>query len=492
MNLLDIIARFADLRVAVIGEAMLDRYVEGEVGRLCREAPVPIVAVSERRDVPGGAANAAAALAALGAQTRFLSVIGPDEAGDALKALLDERGVDTSTLIAAPGRDTIVKQRVSARGQLLLRLDQGSEHAVPEFVERRLIEALTLIWTDVDAIVASDYGYGICTGGVIAAIAELQARDPHILVADAKDLPRWQAAGLTAAKPNYAEAAQIVGLDLLNGTAERVAQVGERRYELTGAIGADIVAVTLDRAGAVVFERGLEPYRTFTTPAPDSHAAGAGDTFTATLALALAAGAHSANAADLASAAAAACVAATGTTTCSAAMLIEQVAGEQKVAGSASVAAQVAGWRAGGKRVVFTNGCFDILHHGHITYLNRAKSLGDVLVVGLNSDASVQRLKGPKRPINPEQDRAAVLAALGCVDLVVLFEEDTPARLIEVIRPDLFVKGGDYTIDTLPEAPLVHALGGEVKLLDFLDDRSTTSIIDRIRQSYDLPLAAGQ
>lgn len=492
MNLLDIIGRFASLRVAVIGEAMLDRYVEGEVGRLCREAPVPIVAVNERRDVPGGAANAAAALVALGARTRFLSVIGPDEAGDALTALLDERGVDTTTLIAAPGRDTIVKQRVSARGQLLLRLDQGSEHDVPEFVERRLIDALTVAWADVDVVVVSDYGYGICTAGVIAAIAELQARDPRILVADAKDLPRWQGVGLTAAKPNYAEAAQIVALDLLSGTAERVAQVGERRDALTAAIGADIVAVTLDRAGALVFERGLEPYRTFTTPAPDSHAAGAGDTFTATLALALAAGAHSANAADLASAAATACVAATGTTTCSAAMLTEQVAGEQKVAGSASVAAQVAGWRAGGKRVVFTNGCFDILHHGHITYLNRAKSLGDVLVVGLNSDASVQRLKGPKRPINSEYDRAAVLAALGCVDLVVLFEEDTPARLIEAIRPDLFVKGGDYTIATLPEAAQVHALGGEVKLLDFLDDRSTTSIIDRIRQSYDLPLAAGQ
>lgn len=492
MNLLDIIDRFDTLRVAVIGEAMLDRYVEGEVGRMCREAPVPIVAVSERRDVPGGAANAAAALAALGAQTRFLSVIGPDEAGDVLAALLRERAVDTATLIASPGRDTIVKQRISARGQLLLRLDRGSEDDVPEFVERRLIDALNAAWAQVDAVVVSDYGYGICTPGVIAAIGELQARDPRILVADAKDLTRWRHAGLTAAKPNYAEAARIAGLDLLTGTTDRVAQIGARRDALVGAIGADIVAVTLDRAGALVFERECEPYRTFTTPAPDSHAAGAGDTFTATLALALAAGAHCANAADLASAAATACVAATGTTTCSAAMLIEQVAGEQKVAGSASVAAQVAGWRAAGKRVVFTNGCFDILHHGHITYLNRAKSLGDVLVVGLNSDASVQRLKGPKRPINPEHDRAAVLAALGCVDLVVLFEEDTPARLIDAIRPDLFVKGGDYTIATLPEAAQVHALGGEVKLLDFLDDRSTTSIIDRIRQSYDLPLAAGR
>jgi len=489
MNLTDWVARFTDLRVLVIGEAMLDSYVSGSVGRVCREAPVPIVALNERHDVPGGAANTAVAIAALGARCDFLSVLGQDEAGVILAERLADAGIETDALFGVPGRETIVKQRVSARGQLLLRLDRGSESAVPELIERRLIDALATAWEVADAVIASDYGYGICTDAVIAAIAQLQRAKPRVLVADAKDLTRWARAGLSAAKPNYAEAIALAGLEAIDGI-DRVEQIVRARDILAARTGAHLLAVTLDTAGAVLLEAGCEPYRTFTSPAPDSHAAGAGDTFTAALALALAAGAHSANAADIAAAAAAACVAAPGTSTCTADMLHEQVAGEAKLAGPASVAAQVAAWRRGGKRIVFTNGCFDILHHGHISYLNRAKALGDVLVVGLNSDASVRALKGPRRPINPEGDRAAVLAALGCVDLVVLFKEATPARLIEEIRPDLFVKGGDYTIDTLPEAPLVQRLGGEVKLLDFLDDRSTTSIIDRIRASYDLPVAA--
>ncbi|MBX9880436.1 MAG: D-glycero-beta-D-manno-heptose 1-phosphate adenylyltransferase [Sphingomonas sp.] len=489
MNLTDWVARFARLRVLVIGEAMLDSYLGGSVGRVCREAPVPIVALNERNDVPGGAANTAVAVAALGARCAFLSVVGADEAGVILAEKLADAGVETDGLLAAPGRETIVKQRISARGQLLLRLDRGSEGDLPDLIERRLIEALGKAWEAADAVIVSDYGYGICTDRVITAVAQLQRRSPRVLVADAKDLGRWAGAGLSAAKPNYAEAIALLGLGAVEGI-DRVEQIVAAREILAAHTGAQLLAVTLDTSGAVLLEPGCEPYRTFTSPAPDSHAAGAGDTFTAAFACALAAGAHSANAADIAAAAAAACVGTAGTTTCTAEMLHERVAGEAKLAGPASVAAQVAAWRAEGKRIVFTNGCFDLLHHGHISYLNRAKALGDVLIVGLNSDASVRALKGPRRPINPEGDRAAVLAALGCVDLVVLFEEATPARLIEAIRPDLFVKGGDYTIPTLPEAPLVQRLGGEVKLLDFLDDRSTTSIIDRIRASYDAPQVA--
>jgi D-beta-D-heptose 7-phosphate kinase/D-beta-D-heptose 1-phosphate adenosyltransferase len=255
------------------------------------------------------------------------------------------------------------------------------------------------------------------------------------------------------------------------------------RAALEDRTGAEIVAVTLDVAGAVVLERGCEPYRTFTRPAPQHWSAGAGDCFTAAFALALAAGAHTPAAADLASAAATACVATGGTALCPAAALREQLDGSRKRVSEAELDALVARWRAERRRIVFTNGCFDILHHGHISYLNRAKAMGDVLIVGLNSDASVRGLKGPTRPVNPEADRAAVLAALSAVDLVLPFEEPTPAALIARIRPDLYVKGGDYRLETLPEAPLVQALGGEVKLLPFLDDRSTTGIIERIRAS---------
>lgn len=489
MNPIDLIDRFPRLEILVVGEAMLDSYLSGNVGRVCREAPVPIVALDETTEVPGGAANAAAAVAALGARTRFLSVVGQDQAGRTLLDAMTARGIDVSDVTPAPGRQTMVKQRVSAGGQLLMRLDTGSEHDVDAVNERRLIDALHRRWETADAVIVSDYGYGVCTPAVIAAIALLQSREPRVLVGDAKDLSRWVSAGLTAAKPNYEEAVRLLGDDARTGTQARVEQIVAARSALASKIGADILTVTLDRAGAVVLEGEREPYRTFTRPSHDSHAAGAGDTFTAVLALALAGGSHAAGAADLASAAATACLDLAGTTTCSTAMLRELVAGDAKAIDGDTLAAQVEGWRAAGKRIVFTNGCFDILHHGHITYLNRAKSLGDVLIVGLNSDASVRGLKGPTRPINRAEDRAAVLGALSCVDLVVPFDEPTPVKLIEAVRPHLFVKGGDYTRETLPEASLVEALGGEVKIMPFLDDRSTTGIIERIRRA-DAPLEA--
>ena len=490
MNPADLIGRFADLRILVVGEAMLDRYTEGRVARVCREAPVPIVALDGQTDVPGGAANTAMAVAALGAKAHFLSVIGCDAAGDAVSVALAEGGVILDALFRAPGRETLVKQRVTANGQLLMRLDSGSESNVDALSERRLLDALAAQWEAADAVIVSDYGYGICTPALVEAIAALQRRAPRILVADAKDLSRWRDVGLTAAKPNYAEAAALAELSPVTGTVARVEQIIAARDLIAARIGAQIVTVTLDTAGAVIFDQNADPYRTFTTPHVDSHAAGAGDTFTAALATALAAGAPATVASDVASAAAMVCVSRSGTTTCTAADLHGQLVGEVRADGFA-LGPQIAALRAAGKRIVFTNGCFDILHHGHIAYLNRAKAMGDVLIVGLNSDASVRALKGPSRPINQESDRAAVLAALSSVDLVLLFDEPTPARLIETIRPDLFVKGGDYIRATLPEAPLVEALGGEVKILPFLDHRSTTGIIERIRRAYPLEVVGG-
>ena len=486
----NLLIRFRELTVLVIGEAMLDRYAEGRVTRVCREAPVPIVALDRQVDAPGGAANTAMALAALGARAKFLSVVGNDAAGQSLSGALSQGGIDIDTLFCAPGRETLLKHRVSANGQLMMRLDVGSVGDVDALCERRLLDALATHWDGADAIVISDYGYGICTDAIVDAIAAHQRRSPRVLVADAKDLARWRDVGLTAAKPNYGEAAQLAGLTPVAGTVPRVEQIVAARDTLVSEVGAEILAVTLDIAGAVIFDGDAEPYRTFTTPNMDSHAAGAGDTFTATLAAALAAGAPTTAAGDLASAAAMVCVRRRGTTVCSAADLHSQLVGEVR-SEEFALGPRIETLRAAGKRVVFTNGCFDILHHGHIAYLNRAKAMGDVLIVGLNSDASVRALKGPSRPINNEDDRAAVLAALSSVDLVLLFDEPTPTRLIEAIRPDLFVKGGDYTRETLPEAPLVESLGGEVKILPFLDHRSTTSIIERIRRAYPLEAVRG-
>lgn len=246
-----------------------------------------------------------------------------------------------------------------------------------------------------------------------------------------------------------------------------------------------ITAITLDQDGALFFERGRPPYRVYARPAEHNRVAGAGDTFMSGLALALAAGADTGTAAELASAAAAVVVEKPGTSTCSPEELKMLFSGQEKIlTDTFQVSALAAAYHRQGRKVVFTNGCFDILHSGHIQYLNQAKARGDVLILGINSDASVRRLKGPNRPINPLDERIQVLAGLSSVDHLVAFDEDVPFHLVKLIEPDVYVKGGDYTRAQLPEAGLVEGMGGQVILLPITEDRSTSSIIERIRQVY--------
>jgi D-beta-D-heptose 7-phosphate kinase / D-beta-D-heptose 1-phosphate adenosyltransferase len=301
-----------------------------------------------------------------------------------------------------------------------------------------------------------------------------------VVVVDSKHLPAYRTVGITAIKPNYAEAAQLLDTRPVDGPTrvDFIATHGDRLLDLTGA---QVAAVTLDTDGAILIERGRPPYRTYARPTHHSYAAGAGDTFLSALAMAIAAGADTPAAAEIAAAAAAIVVGKAGTVTCSAQALRAALSVEGKYITKLSrLLAQVELYRQQGHRIVFTNGCFDILHRGHITYLSRAKALGDVLIVGVNADAGVRRLKGPTRPINSLEDRAQVLAALSCVDHLIAFEEETPIQLIRALRPDVFVKGGDYTRASLPEAPVVEQLGGVVHILPYLADQSTTSIIERI------------
>jgi D-beta-D-heptose 7-phosphate kinase/D-beta-D-heptose 1-phosphate adenosyltransferase len=487
-NLLNLSRAFANLKVLVIGEALLDSYLQGTAGRLCREAPVPIVAVAECQDVPGGAANTAANVRSLGGQVTFLSVIGDDGEGERLRHCLEQSGVAGDGCLVAAGRRTLIKNRVVAASQILLRFDQGTTAPIERPVELALQEQLTDLYSQMDAVIISDYGYGVMTPRLIQAITALQRRWPRILLADAKQLSAYRRAGVTAVKPNYGEATQLLGVQPAeSGRVEQMMAYERRLLSLTGA---QIAAITLDTDGAIIFEAGNPPYRTYARPQPHSRATGAGDTFISALALALAAGGQTPAAAELASAAAALVVNKNGTTACTLEELQGCLAAEEKVVPDlASLATYVALYRQQKRRLVFTNGCFDLIHRGHITYLNQAKALGDVLIVGLNSDESVRRLKGPRRPINSLEDRAQVLSALSCIDHIVPFHEDTPHRLIELIRPDVFVKGGDYTRETLPEAPLVEALGGQVHLLSYLQDVSTTTIIERIRRAYAWPAA---
>jgi D-beta-D-heptose 7-phosphate kinase/D-beta-D-heptose 1-phosphate adenosyltransferase len=476
--------RFAGLDVVVLGDAMLDRFLHGAAAKLSREAPVPVVEVDERVDAPGGAANTALNAAALGARVRLLATVGADPAGEALLALLRDGGVDVTGVVVDPARPTPLKERVVAGGHMLVRVDHGGAPAAagPD-VEARLVASLRAAFAGADAVVVSDYACGAVTPAVRAALGGLQAAEERLLVVDAKDLAPYAGLRVTAVTPSFAEIAPLVAGANAVGE-DRARAVDAAGADLLAALGVRVAAVTLDRDGAVAVEAGRPSHRTWLRRAVDGPCPGAGDAFTAALALALAAGADAPAAAELASVAATAAVGGPGTAVCTAGRLRSELGVAGKVAADAAVlAAQVGLHRRAGRSIVVTNGVFDILHRGHVAYLNQAKALGDVLVVAVNGDASVARLKGPDRPINPLEDRLEVLAALSCVDHLVAFAEDSPAPLLEALRPDVYVKGGDYTPQTLPEHDLVTDLGGRVELLPYVADRSTTRIVDAIRRA---------
>jgi D-beta-D-heptose 7-phosphate kinase/D-beta-D-heptose 1-phosphate adenosyltransferase len=409
-----------------------------------------------------------------------------------LRQALEARGVGTDHLLAHPGRRTLTKQRILAGSQLLMRLDQGSTEPVDRATERALCTALAARFSGCVAVILSDYRYGILTPAVLRTLAELNARWPRVVVADSRRLGAFRALGATAVKPNYAEALKLLGIATLPGLADRAATLSAHADRLLDCTGAGAVVVTLDCDGALVLERDRPPCRVQAPASRQAGVAGAGDTFTAALALGLAACASAVAAAELAAAAAALVVGKERTATCSAQELREYLAAVAKyVPDRQRLAARVDYYRQQGRRVVFTNGCFDILHRGHVTLLHRAKALGDVLVVGVNTDAAIRRLKGPARPINNLEDRLQVLAALGCVDHLIAFDEDTPCNLIRALRPDVFVKGGDYTRERLPEAPLVEELGGRVVLLPYLEGQSTSGLIAQIRAAEGAPVEGG-
>lgn len=479
-NLLNLIDSFRGLKVLVIGDAMLDVYLNGTAERVCREAPVPIIDISEQKRAPGGAANTAVNIRALGGDVVFLSVLGSDAEGGLLRRALEASGVSVEHLLVHRGRFSLVKNRITSSSQILLRFDHGTTEPIDSDVEDALIDRLSMLFTEVDAVVVSDYGYGLTTPRIIQTIGKLQSLSPLTLIVDSKNLSDYRRLSVTAVKPNYDETVRLLGLKR-SASPEDIASYGERILEVTGS---RIAAVTLDSKGALFFENGCLPYRTYAHPAKQAQATGAGDTFVSALALALALNAPLALSAELASAAAAVVVAKDGTTACSAEELREYFClGGKYVKDLDRLSEKIRLYRKEGLNIVFTNGCFDILHRGHIAYLNRAKELGDILIVGINSDSSIRRLKGPERPINTLEDRIQVLTALSSVDHIIAFDEDTPANIIRVVRPDVFIKGGDYTLDTLPEAPLVKELGGRIQILPYLENLSTTDIIDKIRRA---------
>jgi D-beta-D-heptose 7-phosphate kinase / D-beta-D-heptose 1-phosphate adenosyltransferase len=442
-------------RLTIVGDALLDRDLEGHVERFCPEAPVPVLDVTVERSRPGGAGLAAALAAADGHEVCLVTALARDEAGDEVAALLEAAGVRVVDLgLTAP---TPVKVRLRSDEHLLLRADHAS--ARPARVGRATAELVEAV-DAADAVLVSDYGRGMSSEPALRQAlrhAGVVVWDPHPRGARPVD-------GCALVTPNLSE----------TGADGRLREVERRARELRDEWSTAAVAVTMGANGALLVQEGAATV----IPAPPvggGDPCGAGDRFAATATERLAAGETAESAVSAAVAAASAFVAAGGAGAFQAAI----PAGRPRPAGedAAAVAARV---RANGGRVVATGGCFDLLHAGHVGMLAAARQLGDCLVVCLNSDASVRRLKGADRPLVPEEERAAVLRALRSVDAVEVFDEDTPAEALARIRPDVFAKGGDYAPDELPEARVLERWGGEVAILPYLEGRSTTRLLEDV------------
>lgn len=482
------ITSFTGKRILVIGDLLLDIYLKGKSSRLCPEAPVPVVDVEERIIMPGGAANTACNLSALGARVDYCTVIGADHEGQEAVALLRQWGVDDSNIIRNKERKTITKSRVVAGAQVITRIDQGSDAPIDAVTTRTLIARIEKVYRHCDAIILSDYDKGIITAPLLERLIQLQYSHRKFTAIDSKRLPFFARLRPSCAKPNYEEVRQLLALPALVG--DRVHQVSQVADALFRATNAGLITVTLDKDGSVVIRKGKVLQAVPAPPVRHAYVAGAGDSYLSAFVLSHLSTGDACISARIATAAADVSVRKEFTATCTQAELRTHFNVQSKIIADLNGLKEVCdGYHASGKRIVFTNGCFDILHSGHVTYLRRAKELGDILIVGLNTDESIKRIKGPSRPINTLSDRLQVLAGLSSVDHIVPFganEDDTPAPVINVVRPHFFAKGGDYTREQLPEASTVERCGGEIVFLDHVPDHSTTLIINRISRASDV------
>lgn len=464
-------------RVVVLGDLLLDSWWEGTVERMCREAPAPVVDMSARRYAPGGAANTAINLAAMGARVAVVGTVGSDSEGSLLLSLLEEAGIDTARTLVVPGHRTRTKTRIVSAGQVMLRMDDGASTLAPSWISKLEVAAETAA-AEADAFVIADYGSGQLPVELAATLRD-RASEGTLFIVDAHDARPWAPLKPEIVTPNWLEAT------LLAGTAFPGGRRGDWLLEHCDAILASTqaacVVVTMDAEGTMLLDAAGRQHRTWARPVLDTQTAGAGDTFAAALAIGLCCQMPLTTALDLAQTAADIVVHRTGTAVCTTADLAQRLGDvTSRVLDAGALEQKLVQARREGKRVVLTNGCFDVLHRGHTSYLNQARRLGDLLVVAINSDASVRRLKGPGRPLNPASDRSGVLAALSCVDYVTVFGEDTAVELVRRVRPDVYAKGGDYTPDMLREADEVTAHGGRVAILDYVPDHSTTALVEKM------------
>lgn len=462
--------------ILVIGDLMIDHYLWGSCERISPEAPVQVVDIAKETTVLGGAGNVINNLRVLGAKVSVASVIGEDDNGQELIEMLKKIGVHTDKIVTLKDRKTSKKSRVIASSQQVLRYDKESKEEISQAVAQEIMNSLKDSISLYDAVILSDYGKGVLSRKLCQGVIALCNNESIKVLVDPKGSDYKKYDGAYLLTPNKKEAVLATGIDIKDRSSLK-----EALLKLKQDCSLDISMITLSEDGIATYDDEMKLFPTVAKEVFD--VTGAGDTVIASISFALSAGRSIEEAAAFANLAAGVAVGKIGSATVSIDEIEEYEASLHKSTSDAHIKSfedintVVERYRKSGKKIVFTNGCFDILHVGHVKYLQEAKSFGDVLIVGLNSDASVSRLKGPTRPVNTAQDRAYLLAALEAVDFVVPFEEDTPYELIKMIKPDTLVKGGDYKGKDV----VGTEFAGELKLVDFVEGKSTTSTIQKIQ-----------
>ncbi len=477
-------SRAGSLRCLVVGDLMLDEYLWGKTERISPEAPVQVVDVLREDLRLGGAGNVANSLLALGCQVAVASVIGEDENGWNLVKTFNKLGITTEGILQEAGRRTGRKTRVLASNQQIVRIDRESREPLSNPLEKRLCNWLQEHVPGFDVVLISDYLKGVLTPQVLRTVmtAARQRKTPVLVDPKGNDYRKYR--GATCLTPNRKEAESASGIPIRCQTT-----LHEAASSLMAMAELDNLLITRSEEGMSLFCGTGETVHIPTVAREVFDVTGAGDTVLALLAFGVAGGLDLAEAARLANVAAGIAVGKLGTSIVTPDEIITAVAAshrdsDSKVKSREVLAGIIEQEQTRGRRVVFTNGCFDLLHAGHVKYLQAARHLGDLLVLGLNSDASVRRLKGSKRPLIGEDERAHILAALDCVDYVCLFDDDTPLELIMALKPQILVKGGDYTADGVVGKEIVESYGGRVELIPFVDGKSTTNIIEKVLERY--------
>ena len=464
-------------KILVIGDLMIDHYLWGSCERISPEAPVQVINVSRESTVLGGAGNVINNLNALGAEVDVISVVGECKASEELKTLLKKINVDTQYLVTQKDRVTSKKSRIIAAQQQVVRYDRENTDEINSKSEKAIIKNFKKIVSSYDVILLSDYGKGLLTFELTQSLISIAKDNKKKLLVDPKGLDYLKYKGAYLLTPNKKEACEATNVNIKdNKSLSQAIKILKNKCELKVSL------ITLSEQGVAVFDNELRIHPTVAIEVFD--VTGAGDAILASLGFALSCNKNIDEAVKFANLAAGVVVGKVGSATASINEIIEYESSLNKsnsyehIKDWSEISHLVSELKTKDKKIIFTNGCFDILHVGHIKYLEKAKSFGDILILGLNSDKSIRKIKGDSRPINTQADRAYILASLEVVDYLVIFDEDTPLRLIQLIEPDILVKGGDYE----GKEVVGQDIAKELKLVDFIDGRSTSKTIERIKK----------